>query len=187
MASKGIEAQSSTWERLAILTARSKHIDGEGYGTSRADPMLTAGALCGLTSMQTELVHAKYLLEHRAHESLVLMFACQVEGQYQLNRAQAVAVSRAATHCVIYGRACKSCNGTGVTTGQKECPKCEGIGMRRVSDSQRAKSAGVERMSFIRHLAEIADNAETELHRIELEAEQIVRRNLRDVERDAAA
>ena len=187
MASTGVEAQSSTWERLAALTPRSKHIDGAGYGTTRADPMLIAGALCGLTPIQTELVHAKHLLEHRAHESLVIIYAGQIERKYQLNRAQALAVSRAAAHCLVHGKACKACHGTGVTAEQQGCKSCEGIGMKRVSDSERAKAAGVKRMSFIRHLAEIADNAETELHRAESDAERIVRRNMDDGEADWAA
>lgn len=187
MASTGIEAQSSTWERLAVLTARSKHIDGAGYGTSRSDPMLTAGALCGLTPLQTELVHAKHLLEGRAYTRLVVMYAEQIRHEYQINRAQAIAVSRAAVHCVVNGRICKTCCGTGVNSEQKECSKCEGVGAKRVSDSARARAAGVPKTSFLRHLAEISDNAESQLHEAESEAERLVRKNLRNDDQAQAA
>lgn len=180
MASTGTEAKSITWERLAILTARSKHIDGAGYGTTRADPMLVAGALCRLTKLQEELVRAKHMLDPRAHERLVLTYAGEIEQKYQLGRIQAVAVSRAAAHCLVNGKACRACMGTGVTVEQGECPKCEGLGVKHISDRERAAAAGVPATTFRRDLAEIADNAETELYRIEADAERIVRQNLKD-------
>lgn len=170
MATTGIERQSSVAERLAVLTARSKHIDGAGYGTTRADPMLIAGAMAGLTELQHELMHAKYLLDYRAHNRLVLIYAGQIRREYDLSPVKAIAVSRAAVHCVVYGSACKACHGTGVTPEQKECPKCEGVGMKAVSDRQRAMVAGIPKSTWMLNFAEIADNAESALRRIEVAA-----------------
>lgn len=174
MASTGIERQSAVAERLAVLTARSKHINGEGYGTTRADPMMMAGAMAGLTPVQRELMHAKYMLDYRAQETLVTIYAATVARQYALTLLKATAVSRAAVHCVVHGSACKACMGTGVTPEQKECKKCQGVGMRAVSDRERARVSGLERMTFQRHLAEIADNAETTLRREETRALHLV-------------
>lgn len=180
MASTGIERQSAVGERLAILTARSKHIDGEGYGTTRADPMLIAGAMAGLSPLQRELMHAKYMLDARAYQSLVKVYSVTIARQYDLPLVRAVAVSRAAVHCVVNGVGCKECTGTGVTAEQKDCPKCEGVGMRIVSDRQRAIIAGMDRETFRTKYADIADSAETELRRAEASALARLRESLRD-------
>jgi hypothetical protein len=178
MASTGIERQSAVAERLAVLTARSKHINGEGYGTTRADPMMMAGAMAGLTPLQRELMHAKYMLDYRAQETLVTIYAATIARQYALTLHKATAVSRAAVHCVVHGSACKMCMGTGVMPDQRECKRCDGVGMLAVSDRERARVSGIERMAFQRHLAEIADNAETALRREESSALSLVGRNL---------
>lgn len=170
MASTGIERQSAVAERLAVLTARSKHISGEGYGTTRADPMMMAGAMAGLTPVQRELMHAKYMLDYRAQETLVTIYAATVARHYALSLAKATAVSRAAVHCVVHGSACKMCMGTGVMPDQRECKRCEGVGMRAVSDRQRAIVAGLDRETFRTKYADIADSAETELRREEISA-----------------
>lgn len=177
MASTGIERQSSVAERLAILTARSKHIDGAGYGTTRADPMLLAGAMAGLTEIQRELMHAKYMLDYRAYAKLVQLYAVQVAREYALEPDKAVAVSRAAVHCVVNGVACKACHGTGVTPEQKECPKCEGLGMKAVSDRRRAQVAGIPLTTWQRCFADIADSSETALRREESASIDVLRRS----------
>lgn len=178
MATTGIERQSGVAERLAVLTARSKHIDGAGHGTTRADPMLMAGAMAGLTPLQQELMHAKYLLDYRAHELLVKIYAVTIARQYVLEHASAMAVSRAAVHCVVHGSACRACMGTGVTTEQKGCSRCEGLGMRAVSDRERARVAAIDRETFRTKYADITDNAETELRKVELTALFIVKENV---------
>lgn len=170
MASTGIERQSAVAERLAVLTARSKHISGEGYGTTRADPMMMAGAMAGLTPVQRELIHAKYMLDYRAQETLVTIYAATVARQYALSLAKSTAVSRAAVHCVVHGSACKMCMGTGVMPDQRECKRCEGVGMRAVSDRQRAMVAGIDKMTWLRNYADVADSAETDLRRSENDA-----------------
>lgn len=178
MASTGIERQSAAAERLAFLTARSKHINGEGYGTTRAEPMLVAGALCGLAPIENELIRAKYLLDYRAHERAIVIYAGSIARQYALPIGKAMAVSRAAVHCVVHGVACKACHGTGVTAEQKECQKCEGVGMKAVSDRQRAMVAGIPKSTWCDSFADIADNAETALRRIEGRALAAVQKNL---------
>jgi len=185
MASTGIERQSAVAERLAVLTARGKHINGEGYGTTRADPMIMAGAMAGLTPLQAELMHAKYRLEYRAQETAVTLYAATISRQYALSLPKATAVSRAAVHCVVHGSACKSCMGAGVTPEQKECKKCEGVGMRAVSDRQRALVAGMPKSTWCDSYADIADNAETALRRIEGDALAKITKNIRDGEQAA--
>ena len=180
MASTGIERQSAVAERLAVLTARSKHINGEGYGTTRADPMMIAGAMAGLTPLQRELMHAKYMLDYRAQQTLVTIYAATIARQYALSPARATAVSRAAVHCVVHGSGCKMCMGVGVMPDQRECKRCEGVGMRAVSDRQRAKVAGIPLTTWQRNFAEIADNAETALRRSESEAIHAIGRGLFD-------
>lgn len=185
MASTGIERQSAVAERLAVLTARSKHINGEGYGTTRADPMMMAGAMSGLTSLQAELMHAKYRLEYRAQETAVTLYAATIARQYALTLPKATAVSRAAVHCVVHGSACKMCMGTGVMPDQRECKRCEGIGMRAVSDRQRAIVAGIPKSTWCDSYAEIADNAETSLRRVEADALATITKNIREGEEAA--
>lgn len=185
MASTGIERQSAVAERLAVLTARSKHINGEGYGTTRADPMMMAGALAGLTPLQAELMHAKYRLEYRAQETVVTLYAATIAKQYALSLSKATAVSRAAVHCVVHGAACKMCMGTGVMPDQRECKRCEGVGMRAVSDRQRALVAGIPKSTWCENYADIADNAETALRRIEGDALATITKNMREGEQAA--
>jgi len=185
MASTGIERQSAVAERLAVLTARSKHINGEGYGTTRADPMMMAGALAGLTPLQAELMHAKYRLEYRAQETAVTLYAATIARQYALTLPKATAVSRAAVHCVVHGAACKMCMGTGVMPDQRECKRCEGVGMKAVSDRQRALVAGIPCTTWQRCFADIADNAETALRRVEADALATITKNLREGEEAA--
>lgn len=185
MASTGIERQSAVAERLAVLTARSKHINGEGYGTTRADPMMMAGALAGLTPLQAELMHAKYRLEYRAQETVVTLYAATIAKQYALTLSKATAVSRAAVHCVVHGAACKMCMGTGVMPDQRECKRCEGVGMKAVSDRQRAIVAGIPKSTWCENYADIADNAETALRRIEGDALATITKNMREGEQAA--
>lgn len=185
MASTGIERQSAVAERLAVLTARSKHINGEGYGTTRADPMMMAGAMFGLPPIQAELICAKYMLYYPAEEKLVKLYAATVARQYALTPFKATAVSRAAVHCVVHGAACKMCMGTGVMPDQRECKRCEGVGMKAVSDRQRAIVAGVNQMTWLRNFAEIADNAETELRRVEGAALAVIAKNMKEGEEAA--
>lgn len=175
MATAWVEIESSVAERLAVLTARSKHITGEGYGTTRADPMMMAGAMAGLTELQRELMHAKYMLDYRAQKTLVGMYAQVVARQYCLEFPSAMAVSRAAVHCVVNGSVCRKCHGTGITSEQKDCPKCEGLGMKSVSDRERAKVAEVDKSTWLRRYAEIADNAETKLRISEMEALRVIK------------
>ena len=176
----GVEPQSVAAEKLAALTARAKVNDGGGHASLRADPMLIAGAMAGLSELQRELMHAKFMLEYRAHERLVLIFAGQIRRKFDLPPVKAIGVSLAAVHCVVYGTACRACTGSGMMSLRRACPRCEGIGMVPVSDRERAKVAGIDRETFRLKYAEIADNAENILRNAESAALASIRKELNE-------
>ena len=180
MASTGIERQSSIAERLAMLTARSKHIDGEGYGTTRADPMLLAGAMKGLSKLQEELVHTKLRGESAARGKVFRMLWPSISVKYDMKPTEAMAVASVAMHRVIDGVGCKVCNGTGVTHEQRDCLKCAGVGIAPVPDTERAQIAGVKYDRFVRTFSSVATEVENSLRREEIGALYIIEKNYQE-------
>lgn len=178
MASTGIERESMAAERLAILAAKGAKITGEGYGTTRIDPMQeVASAMSGLCRLQDELIRAKFIewrgpmptnLQYIAHQTTINLFAKVVaDSEKELTPAGALVVARAAVACVLFPVRCGTCNGTGVTSDQKDCRVCEGNGRKPMSDIRRARAAGVAETTFRRKFAAAADRAEILLRRIE--------------------
>lgn len=180
MASTGIERQSSIAERLAILTARSKHIDGEGYGTTRADPMLLAGAMKGLSRLQEELIHAKLRGEAAARGKVFRMLWPSISTKYDIKPTEAMALATVAMRRVIDGVGCKGCGGTGVTVDQRDCLKCGGVGIAPVPDTERAEIAGVKYDRFVRTFSSMATEIENELRREEISALYLIQNNYKE-------
>lgn len=75
--------------------------------------------------------------------------------------------------------------GTGVMPDQRECKRCEGVGMKAVSDRQRAIVAGIPKSTWCDSYADIADSAETALRRVEGAALTVIAKNMKDGEEAA--
>lgn len=163
-------------ERLARLAGAGKPITGEGHSTAPSDPMLVAASLPSGDELAVELVRYKYLDDPMSLPRLLRLLTVVNAKKHCLDIEIARGLSLAAIMSVNGGSRCKGCKGAGVHQDQSACKSCDGSGIKAMSDSARAKVAGIPRETFRRNWAEVADLIESDLHRRDADAKAELRR-----------
>ncbi len=147
----------ATVESLARLTSGSINPATSG-GRSTANNALSsaeiAGLLSGLNKEQMTFALAKYTLDDRAVEQLIITTRMQTlrisqRGKWKIRPSQLKALADIATAESLNPNRCKRCNGIG-RAANKACVSCSGTGFKRLSNRKIAEAVDVPETSFRR-------------------------------------
>lgn len=173
-------------ELLAKLTAKGVVIGRLPGGTVRIGWDDVAAACAGVSRLGYMALRAKYcndVVMAVATASAVRdqLLSCPDLAE-RLTRQEAFRVAGLVLAQYVSGQRCGRCQGRGTIYPKGRaahvCQRCGGLGIRPATESERARSCGLDDTLWRRHVRQRADVALDELLRLEYETCGLIRRRL---------